>query len=203
MGKIIMVYETRLSYAQQLWTPGQYNGTGPYAWNCHFLLDPENEKHAAKIAEIEELERSEFKAAYLASKGSSEKNFETVWKDLAWDDKALRDGVHKAASDGYDGMKFLAARATQGKHKKPIVLTRGKVAVDEGGDGAPYGGAIVNAQVEIWGQYGKYKGSRCTLMGVQMVRDADAFGGGRAADLSQFEPLEDTGEDPDVPAGLV
>lgn len=194
MATRIMLENVRLSYPT-LWTPKEFEaGDGVFAWTAQFLLDPENPKHAAKIKEVEAIERKEFRAA-MGAKGADDAKFEAAWKALSWDDRALRDGIHKAENDGYEGKFFMAARATQGKQSAPVILDRRAARVAEGAEGAPYAGCFVNAQVEVWAQFGKYKGTRCTLLGVQFVRDGDAFGGGRPADLSAFADLGDQGGD--------
>lgn len=184
----LMLENVRLSYPK-IFEPEQFNGTGPFAWTASFLLDPKNPKHAAKIAEVDA-------AAQEAFKAKCGKGFETKWADLPWDDKCLRDGNKKPDSDGYEGMMYVAARATKGTHAQPLVLTRNRVKVEQAGaEGAPYGGCYVNAQIEIWGQYGTYKGARATLLGVQFVREGDAFGGGAPADPNAFADLGDQGDE--------
>jgi Protein of unknown function (DUF2815). len=185
----IMLENVRLSFAQALFVPEQFNGTGPFAWTSQFLLDPKNAKHAAKIAEIE----ADMKATFKAKCGN---NFEAKWEALDWDDICLRDGKKKPDYEGYAGMKYVAARATQGKQAQPLVLSRNRTKITEAGqEGAPYSGCYVNAQVEIWAQYGTYKRVNATLLGVQFVRDGDAFGGGAPADPDAFSDLGDQGDE--------
>ncbi len=54
-----------------------------------------------------------------------------------------------------------------------------KTALTEA-DGRIYAGCYVNFNVDIWAQDGQYTGIRCSLNGVQFVKDGDAFGGAAA-----------------------
>jgi hypothetical protein len=57
-------------------------------------------------------------------------------------------------------------------------------------DGKPYAGCYVNTTVEFWAQDNSYgKGIRCTLLGVQFLRDGDAFSAGSVATPDDFEAL--------------
>jgi len=196
MATRYMLKDVRLSYPK-LWTPEQFNGTGPFAWSASFLLDPSKPAHAKQIAEIEEIMKAEFKA-------KCGDKFDVKWDNLEWDSKTLRDGKKKPESDGYEGMMYLAARATKGQHAQPLVMSRNRVKLEEAGaEGAPYGGCYVNAQVEIWAQYGTYKRVNSTLLGVQFARDGDSFGGGKPVDPDAFEDLGDQGDDGEDMSHLV
>lgn len=194
MATRLMVYDMRGSYLQNIWTPKPFEEGDTPAWTAQGLLDPNNPKHAKQIAEIEAIEKAELRKAWAASKDGNkgEAFFEKVWADIG-QDRALRDGGLKGGD--YEGMRYLAARATQGKQAAPIVLDRRATRVAEGAEGAPYSGCFINLQVEIWAQWGKYKRVNCTFLGIQFVRDGDAFGGGKPADLSAFADLGDQGDD--------
>ena len=89
--------------------------------------------------------------------------------------------------DGFEGMMYLSAhrREVDGpvtvidRNRAPLTKTSGK----------PYGGSYVNASVDIWAQVQNYPGVRCGMLGVQFVKDGDAFGGGRPADPEDFPEL--------------
>ena len=186
----MFIKDARLSYAQQLYEAGQYEGKGDFYWNCHLILDPV--QHAKEIAEIERIEKETFREK---CKPKDDADFEKKWAAIPQKDRALRDGDLKDGSEGYEGKFFLAPRATVGKHAKPLVIDRRRQIVTAGAAGAPYGGCFVNAEVELWAQYGTYKGTRSTLMVVQFNRDGDAFGGGAPPNLDRFQDLGDQGED--------
>ena len=61
--------------------------------------------------------------------------------------------------------------------------------------GRIYAGCYVNASIDIWAQNApKYKGVRCTLLGVQFSKDGEAFSGSRPASSDYFESLVDEAE---------
>lgn len=97
------------------------------------------------------------------------------------------DGV-KRSYEGYDGMWALSATRPQEKGR-PSVLDQNKnplTAVD----GKPYAGCYVNASVEFWPQDNAHgKAVRCSLNGVQFLRDGDAFSGGAPASPDDFDAL--------------
>lgn len=70
----------------------------------------------------------------------------------------------------------------------------GKPAKLESNSGKIYGGAIVNASVDLWVQSGKYQGVRCNLLGIQYAAEGEAFGGSRPASADEFESLADETE---------
>lgn len=208
MGKMLMI-EGVLSYPQQLWEAGQYDGAGAFYWSSTCILNPNIPAQAKCIAELEEAEKAEFRAVW--EKGKSPKpDFEKAFAARSESERTVRDGDLKGGE--YEGCKYVAARATVGKQAKPVVLDRQARAVTADGmligpdgqptkmaaAGVPYAGAICVFQVELWAQYdGKYKRNNTTLMGVQFKKDGEAFGGGRPADMSKFQALADTGEDED------
>lgn len=203
MGTRYMLQGWRFtSFGKSLFQPTAFKPTDTPAFAFSLIADPTKPRLAAQIEEIKALEKEEFKKAYMASKGAKEASFEGVWNALAWDDKVIRDGDLKAAYDGFEGNVFISARATPPRQAAPLILAKDATKLSEGMPGAPYGGCYVNAQIEIWGQYGTHKGARATILGVQFARDGDAFGGGKPADPEAFSNLADQGEDDDELAGL-
>lgn len=183
------------SFGKSLFQATQFEGKGDAAFAFTLIGDPANPSIAAQLAEIDAIQKDEFKKVYMASKGATEAAFEKVWDALPWDDKVIRDGDLKAEYDGFEGNKFISARATPPRQAAPLIMDVTGKQLREGEPGAPYGGCYVWAQIEIWGQYGTYKGARATILGVQFYRDGDAFGGGKPADPSAFGNLADQGED--------
>ncbi len=107
--------------------------------------------------------------------------WEDLFAELGADEKAVRNGntkVDKAGNvyDGFEGNKYVTARNTT----RPSVVDRNQSPLTEE-DGKPYAGCYVNAEVEIWAQKPKPGIGRrvnVSLLGVQFVRDGDAFGSG-------------------------
>jgi hypothetical protein len=191
-----MLPGVRLSYPV-LWTPKRFDEddvNSSRAWSAAFHLD--KVKHAK---EIEALLAAEFDEVQQKMSEKEKPNARKLFDKLADRDRRMLDGDETGAAEG---CWVLNSRATEGKNAAPLILNRQAKEVGEGEDGAPYAGCYVNAQVELWGQWAKYKRSNCTLLGVQFVRDGDAFGGGKPADRSAFQNLGDQGEEDEELAGL-
>ena len=102
----------------------------------------------------------------------------------------IQDGDEKEY-DGYEGMWAVKA----GNGKRPTVVNRDRTPLVEG-DEVLYAGCYVNAIVEPWSQSNSYgKRINANLLGVQFVKDGDAFGdGGKVASADSFDELEDDEE---------
>lgn len=81
------------------------------------------------------------------------------------------------------------------KHGRPEARTRKNTPAKPG---EIYDGCYVNASVDIWAQSGENPGLRCGLVGVQFVKDGDAFGGARRGDENLFAPLDVEDDEDDI-----
>jgi hypothetical protein len=84
--------------------------------------------------------------------------------------------------DGYEGMMALSAK----NGVRPLVIDRDKTPLTEA-DGRPYAGCYVNATVEFFTYDNSGIGVSASVTGVQFVRDGEAFSGGRAASMDDFD----------------
>lgn len=194
MATRLMLTGVRLSYPQ-LWAAKPFDADDPgssKSWGAAFHLD--KVKHAKLI---EEVLQAEFDEVEANMPDKLKPNARKLFDALGPKERRVADGDETGEAEGCYVVK---ARATEGKQAAPLVLDRRSARVAEGGEGAPYAGCYVNAQVEFWGQWAKYKRANCTLLGVQFVRDGDAFGGGKPADASAFSDMGDQGEDDDLSA---
>jgi hypothetical protein len=181
----LFITGARLSFPD-LFDATQYQGQGPFNYRCQLLI-PAGDPQRAKIdAALEAVAKEKWAAKtgpiLEAIKGNVQK--------CCWIDGAKR------AYDGYEGNWALSTTREQSKGR-PLVFDQQKQPL-VAADGKPYAGCYVNASVEFWAQDNNYgKGLRCTLLGVQFVRDGDAFGGGSPADPDDFQALADgaTAED--------
>jgi len=151
-----------------------------------------------------------FKATFLIEKGSA--NHQAVEKAIAEEAKikwgvkgektisnirnnpnkfCYQDGDTKSY-DGYEGMMALSAKSGT----RPLVIDGQRNPLSEA-DGKPYAGCYVNASVELFTYDNSGAGVSASLAGVQFVRDGDAFGGGKAASVDEFDELE-AGADADL-----
>ena len=156
-------------------------------FSCDFLLDPENKKHAAKIAEIEEAIEQVAEAKWggkstslLAQMGKQER-------------VCFRDGDDKPY-DGYEGMMYIHSS----NDAQPLLIDRDKTELLPA-DGKLYGGCYVNGSIELWAQDHGEGGKRinASLRAVQYFAKGDSFSGGSAAKAAEFDDLGDHGEDED------
>ena len=175
--------DVRLSFPD-LFTAVEFEEDGKKRFNATFLVVPGSENDTAIRAAIEAAAEETWDkkaSAMLESfKGNSNKY-------------CYLDGNTKEY-DGYEGMMYLAAHrgeadgapAVKGADIDPATS---KVRDLKPADGIPYAGCYVHAVVEIYAQTGKYPGIRCGLVGVQFVRDGDAFSGASRAKDGDFEPI--------------
>lgn len=100
----------------------------------------------------------------------------------------LREGSEKSHLGGFgdDTYFFNASAAT-----RPGLYDRRGDPVAES-DGLLYAGCYVNVRIDVWAQDNQYgKRVNAGLSGVQFVADGEAFGGGRAAQASEFPTYEE------------
>jgi hypothetical protein len=109
-------------------------------------------------------------------------------KELYAKDKVCYKENEKANSSGdvyagFEGMHFV----NTSNKARPTVVDADKSPLTAQ-DGKPYGGCYVNAIIDIWPQDNGYgKRVNATLMGVQFVKDGDAFVGGTPASPDDFD----------------
>jgi len=182
---IVKLKKTRLAFAHLFKPQAFEGGTGEPKFSASFLIDP-------KAPVIKELEAA-MKDVAIAKWGP-EKGPKILAQLKTQDRVCLRDGSGKSEYDGFEGMKYVAASNAT----KPLVVDRNKNELSSV-DGKPYAGCYVNTSVEVWAQDNKYgKRINASLRGVQFDSDGDAFSGGGAASVDEFDDLGDTGDDDDI-----
>lgn len=96
----------------------------------------------------------------------------------------------------YQGMWYVSARGQVRPsvvHDREIDPATGKLRLISEQEGKVYGGCYVNAILDVYAVEKPKMWVTAQLMGVQYVRDGDAFGGGRAADPSMFDAVGNAG----------
>jgi len=152
-------------------------------YKAAFILDPK--VHAETIKEI---------------KATAKQLMDEMWggkpngfKDI----DCFGDGNNKvnAQGDVYDGYQDMFY--VQGNNpKRPLLLHKDKTPVDKDEiEDVFQAGYRVNGSINFWTQDNKFgKAIRCTLRGIQFVREDETFGGGGVnADL-EFDDLADDDE---------
>lgn len=205
MGRIVLK-DVRLAFPD-LWKPGEpmpNSASGP-KFGGQFIFAPDSE--AAKLCQ---------QALLGVATEKWGQNAQAVLQDLGKDKKFLRRGDSNLAKDGtvragFAGMLYASAKNKQ----QPAIIARNfingqPVFLTEHGQGmqnnrviegqvfkVPYGGCYVNATIDVYAmdKPGQGKSVNASIVGVQFLRDGEAFAGGGAS-ASEFEDLGDDGAAP-------
>lgn len=169
----IKLTNVRLSFPD-LFEAKTVNGEGKPAFSASFLIDPADPQVKSINTAIDTVAKEKWGA-----------KAEQVLKQMRATDKVcLHDGNLKAY-DGYQDMLYISSRNAT----RPLVIDADKSPLTEQ-DGKPYSGCYVNASIELWAQDNNYgKRVNASLSGVQFFKDGDAFAGGRAADVNEFDDV--------------
>jgi hypothetical protein len=174
----------RIAFAQGVWTAQKVKGdsAGKPAFSATLLLDLKDPQIKLLNDAIEETAKEKWGAKAKAELELMRKKDRTC----------LHDGDLKPDYEGFPGMMFVSAR----NPIRPLVLNTDRSPLAEE-DGVVYSGCYVNMVLELWAQDNDYgKRVNATLSGVQFVKDGDSFGGGgRVADVDDFEDVSAGGED--------
>lgn len=170
----VKIENVRLAFPR-LFTPEKVNGQGEPKYSATFILDP---KHLA-LGEIREAISSVANEKWGAKAPEFLRKLESELKTC------LKNGESKEELDGFKGNLFISAINS----KRPYVVNRDKTPLTLD-DGVLYAGCYVNAVVDIWAMHNQF-GKRicCSLLGVQFLRDGDAFSGSSVADDSDFDDI--------------
>lgn len=175
---------TRLAFAQ-IWEAKPFQTGATPKFNASFLFDPKSPNVKLVQDAIQQVAKEKWKdkaASTLESLKGNPNKF------------CFLNGNTKPEYEGFPGNLFVRSSST----KRPTILDRDKTPLTQA-EGRPYSGCYVNAIVDIWAQDNQYgKGVQCTLLGLQFVKDGDAFGGGTSVSADDFEDMSDGADAPDV-----
>lgn len=172
----------RIAFCQNLFEPGVFSAGDKPAWSSTFILtkDDEQNKHIKAVIQNVAVEKWQNKGAA---------NLKTI---NAAGNICYRDGDIKSEYDGFEGNMYIAARNTK---RAPAVFDRDKTELTAK-DGKPYAGCYVNVKLDIWAQDNNYgKRINATLLGVQFVKDGDAFSASAVATADDFDDIADIGDE--------
>lgn len=174
MATQIKLKNVRLAFPN-LFEPKSVNDGKP-THNCAFILPPDH----PQIGEIKAAIQAEAKTKWGAKADANLKVLE------ATDKSALHDGDLKANLSGYPGNLYInASNAVRPKLK----ALNGRDDL-QAADGVLYSGCYVMGIIEIWAQDNSFgKRINASLMGVQFMRDGEAFAGGGTASDEDFGDL--------------
>lgn len=190
---IVVLEMVRLSFPK-LWKPEASIEGGVPKFGAAFLMDPTSETGKKNIKKIEA-------AVKLAATKTWAEKADKVRKALDSDRSGLRDGDTATNGEGdvyggYEDMKFISAT----NRKRPQVLNRDKTPLAEE-DGIVYGGAYVDAVVDIWATSDKKLGGNgifCTLEVVRFRKDGEPFGAAPIDADDYLGDLDDEDEEDDL-----
>ena len=195
MAHKLMLSNVRCAFLV-LGEPEDYQGNKQFRWSATALIPYDSAPRDAA-----------YDAMQAAAKEKWEKKWQAIYDNALADPKAccMIDGRRKPDYDGFANHFALTAHRYTEKGR-PLVLDSDKSpiykpdnSVYEGKAGRVYSGMFVNMQVEIWAQDNKNgKGLRATLLGIQRVKDGDAFGGGVAPKADDFGEISDGADADDL-----
>ncbi len=175
----IKLSNVRLSFPT-LWEPEQYNGKGKYFYSASFLLEKGSENYKKVMAE-----------AVVALNAKFPGKGEALFKSIQGNNNRCcivdGDATEYAGHAGH-----IAVRAKT--KTRPLIIDANKTPLAEG-DGKPYAGCYVNAQIEFFGYDSEgSKGLSAGLVAIQFAKDGDSFGGGSVGNADDFDDVS-TGAD--------
>lgn len=176
--------------------PERFQGTGDPRYSGNVIIERDSEAYKTVMAAMRAA------AADQWGEAKADAAVNGLTKALK---TALVDGDTKPDLDGYADHWVVQAHA-KANQPPTLVMTQGgqNVRLDRETQTVIYGGCYVNAIIEFWAQDNKWgKRINAQLCGLQFVRDGDPFAGGKPADATDFDTVEeaspaDFGGDDDV-----
>lgn len=163
----IKLQNVRLSFPS-IFKRSEYNGQEG-KFEATFLMDKETDSKQIKMIED--------KISALITEKKSK---------VSPDKICLKDGDF-VDYDGYAGCMSIKGGTT----RRPTVIDRDRSPLVED-DNKPYAGCYVNAILELWYQDNSYgKRVNCNLLGIQFVKDGEAFGAGATDVTDEFDAFDD------------
>lgn len=187
----VVLKEVRISYPK-LFVPEAFEASANKRFGARFHITPgsEQDKLVREAINAVALEAWDKKA------GAMLKSFEGNNQKICFYDGNLSNDANA------EGMFILSSNRNEKDGKPKVKDRRGNDLAE--GDAKIYGGCYVNAILDFYAQKDKYPGIRCTLLGVQFVKDGPSFGGAARIGDDAFEDLGSDGEDGDIDdAGLL
>ena len=179
MAKVTLT-SVRLSFPHLFTPQASSDGQGEPKYNATFIVEPgsANAKALAKAVEAVAKEKwGEKSAGVLAALRKGDK---VCYRE---EEKTNQSGDVYA---GFEDSHWLSASSKV----RPTVIDRDKSPLTSA-DGKPYGGCYVNVIIDVWPQDNAYgKRINADLKGVQFVKDGDAFSGGGAASVDDFDVVD-------------
>ena len=166
------------------------NEDGKKNYKAAFPIDPGSANHDLIVAALKAVAKEKWadKAASVFKKLKADRK-------LCYEERSPSNDSDEVYG-GFEDMFVLNSNRAATKGRVTLV-DRGRKPVTEE-DGKIYAGCYVNAILDIWAQDNKFgKRVNCELRGLQFAKDGEAFGGGAAASVDDFDELEEIEDDAD------
>lgn len=181
----VTLSNVRLSFPHLFVPQASTTGEGEPKYNANFIIEPGSKN--AKLLEdaVQAVAKEKWGAKAEATLSALRKGDKVCYRT---EEKTSQSGDVYA---GFEGAHWVSAS----DKVRPTVIDRDKSPLTAA-DGKPYGGCYVNAILDIWPQDNAFgKRVNASLKGVQFVKDGDAFSGGGAASVDEFDTLDEAEAD--------
>jgi len=178
-GERLIIPEARLAFADAIFEKKSVQGGEPQ-FGCTLIIPPTSPALAIITAEEDR----------LAALAWPDKAAQMLQMIRAKNGQALHPGALKAKFDGFEGNYFVSTNSKT----RPTIVDRNGAPLTQS-DGRPYSGCYVLAHISLWtmdNQFGQK--INANLLGLQFLRDGDAFSGGPApSSVEDFADLDAAG----------
>ena len=181
----VTLSNVRLSFPHLFVPQVSTTGEGEPKYNATFIIEPGSKNAYALKAAVEAVAKEKWGEKAASTLAALRKGDKVCYRE---EPKANQSGDIYA---GFEDSHWVGAS----DKVRPTVIDRDKSPLTAA-DGKPYGGCYVNAIIDVWPQDNAYgKRINASLKGVQFVKDGDAFSGGGAASVDEFDTLEEAEAD--------
>ena len=187
MGKEVFLKNVRICYAQNLFKASAFEEGKEPKFNAQFIISKDD---TAQVKLMQDAIEAVAKEKWPDDSKTKNRAAGIIKSLKMTEFICLRDGELKPDREELENSYFVAAS----NKKKPTAIRRDK---SEATDADIYSGCYVNVKVEVYAfEYNTKKMIPATLLGVQFVKDGDAFAGGaKVADADEFDDISDVGDD--------
>lgn len=175
----VTLSNVRLSFPH-LFVPQKSTDGNSENYNCTAIIEPGSANAKALAKAVEQVASDKWGA-----------KADSILTELRKKDKVCYRESEKTNQSGdvYAGFEDMHWLSCSDK-VRPTVIDRDKSPLTAA-DGKPYGGCYVNLIVDVWPQDNQHgKRINASLKGVQFVKDGDAFSGGGAASVDEFDVVD-------------
>ena len=189
MGKEVFLKNVRICYAQNLFKASAFEEGKEPKFNAQFIISKDD---TAQVKLMQDAIEAVAKEKWPDDSKTKNRAAGIIKSLKMTEFICFRDGELKPDREELENSYFVAAS----NKKKPTAIMRDKTEATEADI---YSGCYVNAKVEVYAfEYNTKKMIPATLLGVQFVKDGDAFAGGaKVADADEFDDISDVGDNAD------